>query len=164
MHLKSLQLSSDWRHSRSPSGVPCGQISGLAAATRPWMVRRAFVPSPAVAGIHDSAIKHYTALRIALATDKVGMVVTANPSTLLEFGRRAIEQSESLIRDIRDGTLSCEIPDHVRAAIAKPISSPNRKRAAELERLVECRGVLHPRDAWPHLKVLAVWTGGAVGV
>jgi hypothetical protein len=117
-----------------------------------------------VSGIHDSAVKHYTALRIALAIDRIGMIVTANPSTLLEFGRRANDQSESLIRDIHDGTLSCEIPAEIRAEIAQPISQPNPTRAAELERLVERHGVLRPRDAWPHLQVLAIWTGGAVGV
>src|SRR5438128_1214547 len=32
---KTLQLSSDWQQFHSPTGIPCGQISGLAATTRP---------------------------------------------------------------------------------------------------------------------------------
>jgi hypothetical protein len=122
------------------------------------------VPPADVAGIHDSALKHYTALRIALAMDRIGMIVTANPSTLLEFGRRANQEREALIRDIHDGTLTCDIPSNIRAAIAKHISQPNPGRAAELEQIVEQHGALRPRDVWPYLKVLAVWTGGAVGV
>lgn len=164
LHKKTLQLTSDWQQSRAPSGVPCGQISGLAASTRPWIVRPVFVPPPAVARIHDSAAKHYTALRIALATSKVGMIVTANPSTLLEFGRRTANQSEALIRDIHDGTLSCELSADVRKSLGSWINRRNPRRAAQLSRAVERHGSLLPRHAWPDLQVLAVWTGGAVGV
>ena len=71
-----------------PSGVPCGQISGLAAATRPKIANYVFF-LPAITGrIHDPAAKHYAALRFALANRRVGMIITANPSTLVEFARR----------------------------------------------------------------------------
>ena len=39
MRKKTLQLTSDWQQYRAPCGVPCGQISGLAAMTRPRMSR-----------------------------------------------------------------------------------------------------------------------------
>jgi hypothetical protein len=159
-----LQLTSDWRQNAAPSGVPCGQISGLAATTRPPIARRIFIPPPAVSRIHDSAAKHYTALRLALATDRVGMIMTANPSTLVEFARRAGNQSELLIRDIHDGTLSCAAPPEVRAALAGPIGRRNPQRAAELDRLASRHGKLLPQHAWPRLSVLAVWTGGSVRV
>ena len=111
-----------------------------------------------------AAAKHYTALRLALATNRVGMIITANPSTLVEFARRADQQRESLIRDIHDGTLSCDLPAEVRAALARRIGRRNPKRARELEQLAETHGALLPKHAWPRLKVLAVWTGGSVGV
>jgi hypothetical protein len=161
---RTLQLTSDWQHSHAHSGVPCGQISGLAASTRPWVARRDFVPPPAVSRIHDPAAKHYTALRLSLAADHIGMIVTANPSTLVEFARRADRQSESLIRDIHDGSLSCEIPPEVRELLRRPIARRNPGRALELQRIVEREGALLPRHAWPDLQVLAVWIGGAVRV
>src|SRR3970282_1980741 len=40
---KTLQLTSDWQQYRAPSGVPCGQISGLAATTPPRISRRGFM-------------------------------------------------------------------------------------------------------------------------
>jgi hypothetical protein len=164
MGTKTLQLTSDWQQLRAPCGVPCGQISGLAATTRPRVARRMFLPPPIVSQIHDSAAKHYAALRFALATNRLGMIITANPSTLVEFARQANEQSESLIRDIHDGTLSCGMPGHVRRALSKSIAERAPARARELERLVAKHGVLLPRHAWPRLSVLAVWTGGSVGV
>lgn len=164
LHKKTLQLSSDWQQYRAPSGVPCGQISGLAAKSRPWLTQRVFLLPSIVSQIHDPAAKHYTALRLALASRKVGMIVTANPSTLVEFARRIERQSESLIRDIHDGTLSCDVPSDVRQALARRITSRQPGRARQLAQMAERRGGLSPRDAWPDLSVLAVWTGGSVNV
>jgi hypothetical protein len=164
MQMKTLQLTSDWQLSQTPCGVPCGQISGLAASTRPNVVQRMFLPPPVAARIHDPAAKHYTSLRFALASRKVGIIITANPSTLVEFARRADDEREALVRDIHDGTLSCNIPAEVRDALSRRISRRDRKRARQLERLIESHGALLPKHAWPGLSVLAVWTGGSVGV
>jgi hypothetical protein len=164
LHKKTLQLSSDWQQNLAPSGVPCGQISGLAASTRPRLAQRVFLPPPVVSTIHNFTAKHYTTLRLALATDRLGMIITANPSTLVELARRANTESESLIRDIHDGTLSCELPPKVRAALRKRIARRNPRRAAELASIRERHGGLLPRHAWPRLSVLAVWMGGSVQV
>jgi hypothetical protein len=164
MRTKTLQLTSDWQRYRAPSGAPCGQISGLAATTRPRIAQRMFVLPPATARIHNTTAKHYTALRFSLESDRVGMLITANPSTLVEFARRADQQSEMLIRDIHDGTLSCELPPGVREALAHRIARRRPERARELARLAEQHGALLPKYAWPRLAVIAVWTGGSVGV
>jgi hypothetical protein len=164
MGMKTLQLTSDWQQYRAPCGAPCGQISGLAATTRPHVSQKMFLPPPITARIHDTAAKHYTALRFALAAGDVGMILTANPSTLVEFARRINEQSESLVRDIHNGTLSCHVPTQVRQALAPRIARREPGRARQLERLVQRHGALLPRHAWPKLSVLGVWTGGSVGV
>jgi hypothetical protein len=161
---KSLQLTSDWQQYRAPSGAPCGQISGLAAPSRPKISNRIFLPPPAAGRIHDAAAKHYAALRFALESSRVGMIITANPSTLVELARRADRESESLVRDIHDGTLSCEVPPDVRASLARRIARRRPQRARELAVLIERHGALVPKHAWPLLDVLAVWTGGSVGV
>lgn len=164
LYKKTLQLTSDWQQYAAPCGIPCGQISGLAATTRPSISQIMFLPPPATTRIHDAAAKHYTALRFALATPKVGMIITANPSSLVEFARRANQQSGSLIRDIHNGTLSCEIPSEVRQSLGSRIAKRNPARARELERLVSSHGSLLPKQAWPGLSVLAVWTGGSIGI
>ena len=161
---RTLQLTSDWQQFRAPSGVPCGQISGLAATTRPKIAELMFMPPIVVARIHDSAAKHYTSLRLSLASRRVGMIITANPSTLVEFARRADHDRESLIRDIHDGTLTCEIPAEIRSALERRIRARQPDRARQLERLVEQHGTLVPRNFWPDLSVLAVWMGGSVGI
>lgn len=167
---KTLQLSSDWRRSYAPDGTPCGQISGLAAATRPLVARPAFMLPACVNRIHHSEAKHYVTLRMALASRIVGMIITANPSTLVEFARRADKHRESLIRDIYDGTLSVgedlelPVPEEVLEQIPWRLRLPRPDRARQLERIIEAHGTLLPREVWPLLSVIAVWTGGSVGV
>ena len=162
---QALQLSSDWRQSFTEAGIPCGNISGLAAETAPWIARPMFIIPRELIRIHDPVSKHYTALRIALASSRIGMMITANPSTLVEFGRLADNRRESLIRDIHDGTLSqdIDVSPEVRRALRRALTA-QPGRARELEQCIANSGRLRLRDAWPDLSVLAVWTGGSVGV
>lgn len=162
---KTLQLSSDWKQQLAPSGVPCGNISGLAAETRPFYTKSIFFLPAACIRISDPAAKHYTALRIAMAARDVAMIITANPSTLVEFAKRADAQREMLIRDMHDGTLSEEmdVPGHVRDALRWRLR-PKKRRARELDEIICRTGKLYPKDFWPQMALLAVWTGGSVGV
>lgn len=161
----NLQLSSDWRKCYTEGGIPCGNISGLAADTAPLVSRPVFLLPRAMMKIYDPLAKQYTALRIAMATSRIGMLMTANPSTLVEFARLANNCRASLIRDIHDGTLSSEmdVPPAVREALGKRITRKNPARAKQLEQLAELNGDLRPVDFWPDLQLLAVWTGGPVG-
>ncbi len=163
--LSTLQFSSHWQVSQTASGVPCGNISGLAAETRPAYMRSLFVLPSAVIRIMDHAAKHYAALRISLASRHVGKLITANPSTLIEVAKRADREKEALIRDLFDGTLSDKLD--ISPAIRSALAGALRKcpaRARELEAIVDRTGHLFPKDVWPQLTLLAVWTGGAVGI
>jgi hypothetical protein len=162
---KSLQLSSDWQQFHTPGGVPCGGMSGLAAETAPLVSRPIFLLPRALMKVHDHAAKQYAALRLAIAARNLGIIITANPATLIELARLADAERDNLIRDIADGTLTApgEVPHDVRTALRRRFAKRDRARARELERIVEATGSLHPRDYWPELSVLAVWTGGSVG-
>ena len=161
---KTLQLASDWQQFRSPTGVPCGQISGLAATTRPQIAAWMFLPPLSTMEIHDPEARHYTTLRIALAHHRIGMIVTANPCTLIDFALRMRNNCDSLLRDLHDGTISCEVPPHVKAALGPHFSRRRRRRARTLELLASRYGELLPSLVWPDLSMLAVWTGGAAGM
>ncbi len=101
-----LQLSSDYDLFRTPGGTPCGNISGLVAACQKRIVRTMYTVPSVVSKIRDSDSKLYTAMRLAIADRYVGMVMTANPSTLIQLAKLADTRKEDLIRDIADGTLS----------------------------------------------------------
>ncbi|WP_437201533.1 GH3 auxin-responsive promoter family protein [Planctomicrobium sp. SH664] len=161
--LDILQLSSDYDLFRTPSGIPCGNISGLVSKMQSPLVRTMYTIPYNVAKIRDSYSKLYTALRLSLENVHVGLVMTANPSTLVQLAKMAIETQQELIRDIADGTLSSRmsIPDEVRAALGGSRFRPNRRRALDLEQLIAQHDQLLPRHFWPQLKLAAVWTGGS---
>ena len=162
---KTLQFSSDWQHFTTEGGIPCGNISGLAAETAPLISRPVFILPRALMKIRDPIAKRYTALRLSLPSRRVGMIITANPSTLVELARLADGQREPLIRDLFDGTLSdrVDVPGEVRDALAHRLARRHPARARELAGIAERTGTLLPRDFWPNMSVLAVWTGGSVG-
>ncbi len=159
-----LQLASDWDEFRTEAGIPCGSVSGLTAKMQKRVVRWLYC-MPAITGrIRDINAKYYVALRLSLPRS-VGMITSANPSTMVNLARLSDQEKEPLIRDIRDGTLSSrfEVPAEVRADIVPRVRRPNPRRADELEAIVRCTGTLSPRDCWPKLQLIGNWMGGTVG-
>jgi len=160
-----VQISSDYDKFRTPGGTPCGNISGLVAAVQKKIVRTMYTVPGIVSKIQDPDAKNYAALRLALADPHVGMVMTANPSTLIQLAKIADAERERLIRDINDGTIAVAdaMPTEVRRHLSHRINRKRRRRARELERIIERTGHLYPRDYWRGLAVLAVWSGGSCG-
>ena len=153
-----VQITSDYDRFRTAGGTPCGSISGLVSAMQMRIVRSMYSIPLAVAKIADPVARYYAALRLSIADRDVGMVMTANPGTLIHLARLAEEHRETLIRDIAEGTLSDQFPvsADLRRMLAPQTSRRNPRRARELAALAEFR----PRDYWPETQVVAVWTGG----
>jgi len=161
----TLQLSSNWQEFFTEGGIPCGQISGLAAETAPPISRMVFLLPKWLVKIRDAGARRYMALRLSIHSPNVGMIITANPSTLVELARLADRRKKSLIRDLYDGGLpdDVQIPAEVRQRLARRLKKRHPRRARELEAIVERCGSLHPREFWPGMRVMGVWTGGTVG-
>ncbi|MCA9244657.1 MAG: GH3 auxin-responsive promoter family protein [Phycisphaerales bacterium] len=156
-----LQSSGRYDESKSAAGIPCGAITGLMARTQKGIVRRYYVAPAELAHIVDVRARQYAQMRFAVGRD-VAFAVTANPSTLINMARIADQESERLIRDIRDGTLMPpgadeDVPGAICAAL-----KPDPARARQLETLRTQHGRLAPRDYW-RLSFVACWTGGTMG-
>src|SRR5262249_31476686 len=108
--------------------------------------------------------KYYLALRLSLPR-KVGLIIAANPSTLVNLARASDQDKEDLIRDLYDGTLSrrVDVPADIRAELARVLRQRHVARARELEEMVRRTGTLYPRDFWPRDCLIGTWTGGTVG-
>ncbi len=158
-----VQLSSDHERYRTDGGIPCGNISGLAASVQRKAIRVLYTLPPIIAKIDDPEAKYYTALRLAVADPEVGMLMTANPSTILHQAKLADSEKETLIRDIRDGTLSNKynVAADIRQALRRRYSRRDPRRATTLEQAANQRGRLLPDDYWPNLNVVAVWKSGS---
>jgi hypothetical protein len=158
-----LQLASDWRESTTPSGIPCGAITGLTAHMQNPLVRTTYCMPAVASRIKDIESKYYVALRFSCYRD-VGTVIAANPSTILAMARLGDREKAVLIRDLADGTIDArwEIPAEVRRALRLRTSIPHRRAARRLERIAERTGRLLPKDYWPNLDFLSNWMGGTM--
>jgi hypothetical protein len=160
-----VQMSSDWQEFKTEAGIPCGSVSGLTASMQKRIIRWLYCVPACVGCIKDPAAKYYTALRLSIARD-VGMIVAANPSSLVNLARAGDQDKEYLIRDLYDGTLSdhVDVPGTIRAALARTIGKRHVRRARELENIIARTGSLYPRDYWADDCTIGTWTGGSVGL
>ena len=159
-----VQIGSAAREYDTDGGIPCGAISGALVDRQKRIVRKMYVVPPEVFGIGDAVSRYYTILRLALSRD-VSWMTTANPSSLVALARCGDEHSESLIRDISDGTLSP--PGSIESAVRNSTTPRFSKEPLAAKRLASIRdhrgGRFLPRDYFK-LSFLAHWTGGTLGL
>ncbi len=155
-----LQISSAMREQDSPTGVPCGAISGLLARTQKRIVRRMYV-APWLAAGADPVDKYYTVLRWAVDQD-VGLITTANPSSTIKLIQTGQDHVQRLLGDIRDGT--CRPPGRSVPLVGKDRRfRANPKLARQIEAGIARDGRLLPGHFWS-VSFLTNWTGGTVGL
>ncbi len=160
---KFLTLISPEESERTVAGIPCGSMSGMnyrQLARVPWQGRFMCVPYE-VFTASDVEAKYYTVLRLALAAD-VSLITIINPSTILMLCSRLERHAESLIKDVRDGTLV--VADRLEPAIRatlKPLLKPDPARADFLRREIGAQDVVELRRIWPRLALVNCWTASS---
>ncbi len=159
--LNIVQIISSHRRFLSPAGIPCGNISGLVASMQGAIVRSMYSVPAEIAEIPDPAAKRYAVVRCAVSDPFVGMIITANPSTVLQMTDVITQNTERLIHDIRTGEISStEIPTPLLKRLRKRFR-PNPARAMQLHDQLKKHGSLSPKEIWPELAALGVWCGGS---
>jgi hypothetical protein len=159
-----VQMVGDPEEFRTEAGIPCGNLSGYTAMVQKWIIQRMYAVPYVTGKIKDAKARYYVALRFSIGRN-VSQFMAANPSTLVQFARTLDAEKESLLRDLRDGTLrsDLDIPADVRAWLDRKLKR-DAKRAAELGRIAEKTGRLLPTDVWPEEgTVINTWTGGSMG-
>lgn len=161
---KALVIMSPAVEGYAPSGVPYGSESGDAYKNMPSLVKKHYALPYEVFCIKDYEARYYTMLRIGIEAD-VTNISTMNPLTILVLCQKIDKYARDIIEDIRNGALnsSLNIDPCIREAIEKTMK-PNPKRALFLEKLLEEKGALLPKDFWKDLALIACWTGGTVGL
>src|SRR5829696_2406524 len=122
-----LQLCGDADEYRTETGVPCGNLTGFTAQVQRKLIRWLYCVPPATGKVKDAHARTYLAVRFALPK-RVGMLMSANPSTLVNLARFMDREKESLIRDVADGTLNpmLDIPAEIREAIAPKLKAKKK--------------------------------------
>lgn len=159
-----LQLAGDPEEFRTEAGIPCGSISGFTTQVQKRIIRRLYCVPGVIGRIKDATARLYCALLFSMPRD-VGLVATANPSSLVQLARVMDQHKESLLRDLADGSLNqqLDIPAAIRAELEARLWKWPRK-ARRLDRIASQTGTLYPKDVWPpHRLMIGTWTGGSVG-
>lgn len=158
-----LQLLGPANLGTTPSGLPIGMVSAIAARFQNRIYQSFYAIPPEVADVPDSFSKYYLTMRLAMAT-QVGFIIAITPANLIRLAEVGDEFRTQLIRDIHDGTLwnRAEIPRELKQRVARSIARKQPARARELENIIERKGTLYPKDYWP-LSLISCWLGGTIG-
>lgn len=148
---------------RADNDLPVGSASGRIYQRIPALVRRQYAMPYAVSEIKDYDQRYFVAIRLSIA-EKVSMISTPNPSTLVRLAKVGNQKKEQIIRAIHDGKLGVNLTgvSKIQCALERGLR-PNPAAARRLEKQVSASGALYPIDYWPDLKLIGCWTGGSVG-
>ena len=144
----------------APDGTVFGSVSGVTQRDCPKFVKKLYASPAAVFSIADYTARYYTIMRMGIERN-ITLIVTANPSTIVEMQNNVNEYFDSYCDDIEHGTLKADlnISKEIRAAI-QPYLRPNPERAAELRALKAKYGRILPKHYWPNMQILNTWKCG----
>ena len=144
----------------APDGTVFGSVSGVTQRDCPKFVKKLYASPADVFSITDYNARYYAIMRMGIERN-ITLIVTANPSTIVEMQNNVIEFYDQYVDDIEHGTLNKDlnISPEIRAAI-QPYLKPNPERAAELRALKQKYGTVLPKHYWPNLQILNTWKCG----
>jgi len=144
----------------APDGTVYGSISGVMQRDLPGFMKTIYAAPLEVSHITDYKARYYSIMRFSIEKD-CSLLLTANPSTLVEMQTNANEFFDDYCEDIEKGTISGKfpIPEEIRKTTME-YAKPNPKRAQELRKLKERYGTVLPKHYWPNLQVVNVWFCG----
>ncbi|MDR1636418.1 MAG: GH3 auxin-responsive promoter family protein [Treponema sp.] len=161
---KTLSIVGKAIEGAAPDGTVYGSISGISQRDIPRFMEILHTAPAEVFHIADYKARYYAIMRIGIEQD-VTLIITANPSSLVEMVSNANEFYDEYVNDIRQGTLSrnLDISAGIRAILEARLR-PNPERAAELEALKAKYGRVLPRHYWPNMQMINVWMCGNTSV
>jgi hypothetical protein len=144
----------------APDGTVYGSISGISQRDIPEFMKVIHTAPAEVFQIAEYKARYYAIMRMGIERD-VHLIITANPSTLVEMQTNANEFYDEYVNDIEKGTLSSRftLPQEIRSALEAKLK-PNPKRAQELRELKAKYGTVLPKHYWPNMQVVNVWYCG----
>lgn len=147
-------------HASTAGGIPVGSGSDAAYFDLPMQLALAGLlavpPDVAHAGDLDTC-RALTALSLLRDPD-LGMISVWSPTFLTLLLEHIESRWDALLRDVRDGTLSMEVPP---ALFRRWTVRPDPDRARALARAIDGSGRLDVRRAWPRLSLVSCWTAGS---
>ena len=144
----------------TPDGIVFGSVSGFTQKRCPKFVKDLYSAPSEIFDIDDYSVRNYAIMRLGIERN-ITLIVTANPSTMVELQHNVDRWWDDYVSDIENGTMGpkMNIPDDIRRALV-PYLKPNPERAEELRTLKAKYGRVLPKHFWPNLQILTTWKCG----
>ena len=144
----------------APDGTVHGSVSGVTQTDCPKFMKVLYSNPQCVYSITDYNSRYYVLMRMGIEQD-ISIIITANPSTIVELQNNVNEYFDEYVTDIENGTISqkLKIAPEIRTELEACVH-PNPKRAKELRELKAKYGTVLPKHYWPNLQVLNTWKCG----
>lgn len=157
---KILAITSKCVEDYAPDNTPVGSTSGATRENVNGFTTERFAVPACIFGISDYSARYYTIMRIAIEQD-VRLIITPNPSTVLELMYNCDTHFDEYCDDIENGTLNkdLKIEPEIREEL-EAFVKPNPKRAAELRAIKTKTEHPMPKEYWSNMRILATWKCG----
>lgn len=144
--------------------TPYGSFSGHTYTNIPKFLKEVHVIPDLAYSIDDYYSRYYIFLRFTLQYH-IRLLITGNPSTLLELHNIVTQRFDELVLDIEKGTLKDDLKISVKErSELMLLLKPFPARAAELRALKKQHGSLLPKHYWPTLQTIVTWKCGNSGL
>lgn len=146
------------------SSTTRASMSGLATwAMQPSSFKTLYAVPDEAQALAPFDVKLKALLRLTVANRNLGMLMAANPSTLLMLTELLARHGHDLVRDLRNGTFFAG-PDALTARDITRLRLNRRdpRAARRLDAILKTHGQLTPKDVWPRLKLVTMWLGGTL--
>ncbi|MGA8220364.1 MAG: GH3 auxin-responsive promoter family protein [Candidatus Acidiferrales bacterium] len=145
----------------TPGGLRVGfenDTEYLDAASR-FLLHKILAVPEEVARIPDLETAIYVTLRFLLQSPSLAFISVWAPSFLIILHEHLQSHAESLLADLREGTLRPpkRLPCSIESILRRHLRA-DRGRAQRLERAWREYGCLRAQDVWPNLRVISCWT------
>ncbi|MCL2211439.1 MAG: GH3 auxin-responsive promoter family protein [Treponema sp.] len=159
--LRSLSIVGKAIEGAAPDGTMSGSISGVIQRDVPIFMKETYSAPHDAFYVNDYKSRYYTLILLGLAKD-ISIIITANPSTLVELQNNVNENFETYCDDIEHGTINkkFDVSEEILTAVKRKHLKPNPKRAAELRKMKAKYGTILPKHYWPNLQIVTCWFSG----
>ncbi len=160
---RMLQMSGTWDMGTTKGGYQISMVSALLTKIQNPMLKPYYLIPDVVNLIPDPVARHYVALRLSIMQD-VGWILLMNPGTLIRLAEIGDTHSETLLKDVRDGTLTTkfDIPEPIRKVLESRYLKRHRTGAERLAEIATRTGRLLPKEYW-NSPVIGCWLAGTAG-
>lgn len=151
--------------STTNSGITCSTASSLAIGQLSKELIQRIVFPIEIMKVQDIELFSYLCMLYAISCDDLALVVGNNALMMVKLIEIADLAKEMIISDITNGDISypCNESDRAIVDSLKSKLTPNVKRGAELQAIVDAGKPFTPASYWGGLKVVSFWTSASVG-